>query len=489
MKKKIFTSPTITVARNLWLLIILLTGFSIGAFSQNGIITLNKTVTPKANDCGAFDVQLTIAGNPPDRPIDVIIVIDRSGSMLGTPLSNAKDAAINFATNVINASNPYRANRVGVVSYSSTAILETGLTSNLTTITNEINSLNASGSTNIQDGFVEAETELNSNAGHNCETIRAIVLLTDGVANEDNGGGCGTSVQCAISAGVDAQLCTSGEGCTPDYDTWVYTIGLFGSISGGTQTTAESTLIACQNGGYWFTESSADLNGIYNQIFGSLLWAAKSVSGQAMVVETVDSDFSITAGPVVNEGTAGAVGQTISWNLAAVYGETASLTYTIQSNNTSNCGSTTASNSTMHYETVSCNDTTVTFTNPTICVPCLSASANASVSSSSCCAIDYSISASESTACASGETFTYAWEFYDVTASAILGTSATASGTFTVPDCSTRFGHTLRATPTVTFVNGSVCSMTRQADPITFTFSDTSPSTANAGPDQSKCSG
>ena len=50
-------------------------------------VTPTKTVVQNVNSCGIIDVELKVIGaNPIARPIEVVLVIDRSGSMTsGSP--------------------------------------------------------------------------------------------------------------------------------------------------------------------------------------------------------------------------------------------------------------------------------------------------------------------------------------------------------------------------------------------------------------------
>ena len=368
----------------LTLLILTLTISYLG-FAQNEIV-LTKTVTPTPNECNQFDVNLNIEGNAPERPIEVMIVIDRSSSMNNggypKPLDYAKEAAISFARKIY-ANNPQ--NKVGVATFSNTGILNKGLTgaSGSEDVISAIGSIQAQTYTNISEGFKVAANELNVHGTHDCSTIRSIVLLTDGVANAYGVNGSNPAHTCdlnptsattctdkAIESGQAAWSYTINSGTNAGtYDTKVYSIGLFNQISGGVETLATQTIQQASNGGSWTTENTADLTGIYNQIFGQLLWAAKAVTGNSMVVDDVDPNFTIITKPSVTKGNVGVIGQKISWDMNYINTETVTLTYRVQSNNTK-CGTLEYSNTKMHYETSDCAVVTENYDSPNICIPC-----------------------------------------------------------------------------------------------------------------------
>lgn len=148
-------------------------------------ITTNKTVTANATNCGIVNVKVDITGaNPITRNSDVILAIDVSGSMgytipgdFKTSMDYAKDAALAFLTQA--KVNPQ--NRIAIVAYSTTATLKIGLTylnaAGVAAITAQINTLQATNSTNLYGGIVRSETELETNGRFDCSSARLLFYL------------------------------------------------------------------------------------------------------------------------------------------------------------------------------------------------------------------------------------------------------------------------------------------------------------------------
>ena len=485
MKNKIQNPKTISRRLAITLFSIMALLMTNTAIAQ---ITLNKTVV-QSNVCNQFNVILQITGVAAPAPVDAILVIDRSGSMAsGSPssMSYAKTAAINFVRKLFNpTNNPGNINRIGIVSYSSTATLNRQLSyaSDSTAIITAINNMVASGSTNIADGFYQAGKEMKNRGRTACNVLRSIVLFTDGVANEGStydagndryaGASCTNTptspTNCtnqAIAQGQAAQSFVVG-GVT--YPTKVFTIGLFGGISGGVQTLAANTLNSAQNGGFFQTESAADLNGIFNQILNQLLWAAKAVPGFPMVSDTITNGFSMVPGTLaVSKGSAVLNGQVIDWTVDFVNTETITLTYTVQGIGPSSCGINKTSSSWMNYENTACVNIKTKFTAPNVCVPCPQASGIA-VSQSGCTSsVQYAANlVSAESACNIG-THYYSWSFY--MNNVLVGTATGLTGTFTIPP--------QYATPTcngtikgvLSYNSGSGCTLIMGENSITSTL-------------------
>ncbi|WP_291150076.1 gliding motility-associated C-terminal domain-containing protein [Flavobacterium sp. UBA7680] len=376
MKKTLHSFKfTKKINKAFYLLLFLL--FSTIGFAQT--ITPTKIVTVAPGVCGALDVELKIQGsNPVARPLEVVLVIDVSGSMGDgnnpKPLSRAQDAAIDFINKMfLPANNTTNKNRVAIVTYSTTASIRRNLTlaSGQADLISVINGLSANGSTNIQDGLVKAKTVLDG-ATYDCATARSIVLLTDGVANATgtNGASCsdgqqGTCIQSAITAATAAKTVTvSGT----SYNNQIFSVGLFGAISGTEQTNAQYTLNQIQSGGSFFTENAADLTGIYGQIFTQLSWVAKQIPSTAFEKETVDSNFIIgTVTP--SKGTVTIVGQQINWNIDFLNVETITLKYRLTPK-PNTCGNQLVSTSRLDFQNAACVTTFQNITSPTTNVPC-----------------------------------------------------------------------------------------------------------------------
>ncbi|MAL60643.1 MAG: hypothetical protein CMC14_11400, partial [Flavobacteriaceae bacterium] len=432
-----FTKIEKTGAKGLFVLFLMF--FSVSLLSQEVII--NKTAVENPNLCNQFDVTLTVTGNPPPQPQEVVLVIDRSGSMgndipndPNEPIDYAKDAAIDFVNNLfLPANNPTGLNRVAIASYSTTASLNIGLTSSAgkQSVINAINAIVASGWTNIQGGLVVADNELTNHGTFNCLTQRSIILLTDGVANRDNNGNqCSDNQanticqQNAITAGVNAQT-TTINGTV--YNQNVFSIGLFGAISGNQQTIATNTINGIQNAGLFTTENAADLTSIYNDIFGQLANAATPLPGQPLVTNQIAPGFAVVAGSIVaSTGTTSISGGNINWFVNQLSAETITLNYSINAVMLPDvCGINNAGPSVITYRDSNCQTQSKTANSPDICMPC--PSIDTTIERQGCTNfINYAATVDQGGCSAVSENFS--WEFFlnDV----LVGTSNQTSGTF-----------------------------------------------------------
>lgn len=123
-------------------------------------------------------VTLTIQGIPGTGtvvPTDIVLILDQSGSMGGTKINTLKTAAIEFI-NKIN----YKYHRVGLISYSSSVEKNVSFTSDVTELTDAINTITATGGTYIGTAIDAANVMLEKDMRSGAKPV--IVIVTDGEA-------------------------------------------------------------------------------------------------------------------------------------------------------------------------------------------------------------------------------------------------------------------------------------------------------------------
>ena len=110
---------------------------------------------------------------------DIVMVLDNSGSMSGNKIAQVKHDATELIESVLSDSN----NRIGLVSFNSTATKLSNLTNDKDSLLSLVNQLEATNNTNYYSGFLKAEEVLE---GYTKQDDRELILLflTDGYPNE-----------------------------------------------------------------------------------------------------------------------------------------------------------------------------------------------------------------------------------------------------------------------------------------------------------------
>lgn len=266
----------------------------------------------KTGICREFGVILDIIGTPStDKPIDVILVIDKSGSMRGDKITAAKIAAKDFATKVLAKPN----NQVAIVTYDDSASINFGLSSNLDDIINVINSIQAGGNTNIESGLIKAEEALLDSRE---KSQKAIVLLSDGIANRSVSDLSGPFEGDHNKHTTAAYL----KGISLHSKAQVFTIGL----GVGNDPVAVDTLVRVAQGeNYYSAPSSDDLAYIYKKIAKKINYSATD----ALVVDKIADGFKLVEGSLETiNGSVSENSGVITWTPGIIRSE-ASLRYKI----------------------------------------------------------------------------------------------------------------------------------------------------------------
>lgn len=290
--------------------------------SGNALTSYTKSAV-RTKGCRTYEVTLGINGVPPTKPIDVELIIDKSGSMgagANSSMYFAKKAAIDFSTKVL----ANQENRVSIVSFNGpsqydqrgsneNAKVDRNFTSSIDNITSSVNGIEAGGGTNIQAAFNIASANMRSNG--RVDAKKVIILLTDGVATASNESGAGPNdptnhnvhTIAAYIAGISAQGSAD-----------VFTVGLLGSVidsNGGynshsTRWVARDTLTKAQNTSYYETLLAPDLTEIYNEIYEQLGYYAMN----AVVVDKIGDKFNLVENSLPSGATYNVATREITWN-------------------------------------------------------------------------------------------------------------------------------------------------------------------------------
>lgn len=151
-----------------------------------GITSSNKVVDRSEIQCdGQLKVTLALTASPDiiENPTDIVLVLDRSGSMAGVPLAAVKEGADTFIDIIQQATSNgggsgelESGTKMGVVSFATTARQDTAMITSVADLKGAVNALVAGGSTNHGDAFAQA-TEL-LETGTN--PVKVMVMFTDG---------------------------------------------------------------------------------------------------------------------------------------------------------------------------------------------------------------------------------------------------------------------------------------------------------------------
>lgn len=146
---------------------------------EQGAIKLDKDANAVAGQENLWEVTLGIQGKNYQSTTDVVLVIDRSGSMSGQKLSNTKKAAKAFAEKLLTEGSQ---TRIAIVTYSNSASTN-GIFYTYETkaaFDRAVDAIEADGGTHQQAGIHKADELLYSAASTG--VLKNIVLLTDGAA-------------------------------------------------------------------------------------------------------------------------------------------------------------------------------------------------------------------------------------------------------------------------------------------------------------------
>lgn len=169
-----------------------------------GITNSTKVLSAAEIPCGGtFRVTLGLTAEPNivANPTDIVLILDRSGSMTRSlpALKNAAELFIDIIDEATDGAGDGQlggGSRMAVVSFATTATQDTPLTADLAALKGAVGALTANGSTNHADAFTKALALFDPASAN----ARVMVMFTDGVTTA--GGPPGPVAALAKSQGV-----------------------------------------------------------------------------------------------------------------------------------------------------------------------------------------------------------------------------------------------------------------------------------------------
>lgn len=317
-----------------------------------GVTNSNKQIDVQRIDCdGSLKVTLALAASPDisENPTDIVLTLDRSGSMAGSALTNMKAGAKKFidiidaATDSSQDGNIGSGSHIAIVSFADTATANTQLITSVADLKAAVDSLTAGGSTNHAAAFTQAMQLFDPSSSNQ----KVIVMFTDGQTTA--GAPPAPVAAAARNAGII-----------------IYCIGLIGTdgidvnVLNDWATDPDSSHVAV-------TPDDAALEDLFEDLAANI---SKPGATNIVIDEVINSDFVITSTLQPSKGTSMLVNSTtLQWRideLGVTGNEGASLEFYIK--HIGQNSGTKLVNESVTYQDAENN--VVTFPEPTVVVDC-----------------------------------------------------------------------------------------------------------------------
>ena len=317
-----------------------------------GIISSNKTISARQINCKeTFDVTLSLTAEPNivSNPTDIVLILDRSGSMQGSPLVNLKKGAKKFieiidqATDNAQDGNIGGGSHIGIVSFANTATADARLITSVATLNSAVEALTSGGRTNHADAFTKALALFDPSSTN----AKVMVMFTDGVTTIGNPPA--PVAQAAKAQGVV-----------------IYVIGLSGN--GGFDEVALKQWASDPDSAYLaIAPDDSELEDLFEDLANNI---TKPGATNIVIKDIVSDCFKVVGVSSPTKGSATMLNNTtVEWKIAELgknASEGASFTFTLQ--HLGECKGDVQVNESISYSDD--EDNQVVFPSPTILVNC-----------------------------------------------------------------------------------------------------------------------
>jgi hypothetical protein len=257
---------------------------------------------------GTVNVTVSLRGDgyalQPD-PIDVVLVMDRSGSMSNddpSRISSAKAAAKTFVSQM----NPTQ-DHIGLVSYSTDASCVLSLSDDYSKVNRTIDALKANGWTATRKALYLAIQEMVANESSNPDAVHAVILISDGEYNyygDPLARGTGSNEYTWGYTQKDYYTLFSDLGTQQNMSVYaknntirLYMISFSNDIREGSLTWKTMDTLAETTGGkHYHAATGDDLARIYTEIAGDL----KTEAGVNTTMDLVMQELEVNNAAVTN---------------------------------------------------------------------------------------------------------------------------------------------------------------------------------------------
>lgn len=317
-----------------------------------GITNSNKELSTTQIGCGgSFQVKLSLTAAPDivTNPTDIVLILDRSGSMAGSALANLKNGAKAFIDIIDEATDGTQdgqigsGSRIAIVSFADTASVDTQLITSVADLKSAVDALSAGGRTNHADAFTKASKLLETPSTN----ARVMVMFTDG----------------RTTAGPDPSPIAAAARAA---GVVIYAIGLSGN--NGVDPSALEDWASKPSSSYVaITPDDAELEELFKDLARNI---ANPGATNIVITDKVTSCFQITSVAMPTKGTASLLdANTVQWKideLGVTQSEGAVLEFTVE--HVGSCSGTVEVNEFISYHDAEGN--VVSFPSPELDVDC-----------------------------------------------------------------------------------------------------------------------